>query len=432
MAWGLSSSLTTQTIPSVATPISQAQLTEGDVLDYNSTINPTNGSHVVMFVSWANPQHTEYTEDEEAGGGLGAVQRTIPYPYDVSMDGSGHWIPYRYNNIEEPQNWSYTPATVYNSAAGLDEVYYRGSDGDITENFWQNGQLHLLDLGHQMAATSSPSALYDSRSGQTDIFYTGSNGDLQESWWPPSGSVNFIDLDLVPTGNPAALYQPAARLEEVYYRGSDGDITENFWQNGQLHLLDLGHQMAATSSPSALYDANSRQTDIFYPGGNGDLQQSWWPASGSVNFIDLGVVSTGNPAALYTPAASLEEVYYRGSDGDITRSFWANGQLHLVDLGHQMASTSTASPSALYDLSSGQTDVFYPGSNGDLQESWWPASGSVNFIDLGVVTTGSPAALYNPGARLEEVYYRGSDGDISRSLWQAGQLHFLDLGQLIS
>ena len=100
MAWGLSQSLTTQTLPHVATQIAASQLQEGDILDYNSTINPGNGSHVVMFVGWANSQHTMYTEDEEAGG-LGAVQRTIPFPYDAAMDGSGSWIPYRYNNMVE-------------------------------------------------------------------------------------------------------------------------------------------------------------------------------------------------------------------------------------------------------------------------------------------------------------------------------------------
>ncbi len=100
MAWGLGSSLTTQSLPSVATQIPASQLAEGDILDYNSTKDPVNGSHVVMFVSWANSQHTEYTEDEEAGG-LGAVQRTIAFPYDSAMDGSGSWIPYRYNNMVE-------------------------------------------------------------------------------------------------------------------------------------------------------------------------------------------------------------------------------------------------------------------------------------------------------------------------------------------
>jgi hypothetical protein len=80
MAWGLGDSLTTQTLPDVSQLISVSQLALGDILVYNSTIDPVNGSHVVMFVSWANPQHTIFTEDEEAGGGTGAVQGTIPFP----------------------------------------------------------------------------------------------------------------------------------------------------------------------------------------------------------------------------------------------------------------------------------------------------------------------------------------------------------------
>ncbi len=61
MAWGLSSSLTTWTLPSVSTQISYSQLQPGDILDYNSHTNPQNGSHVVLFVGWANSHHTEYT-----------------------------------------------------------------------------------------------------------------------------------------------------------------------------------------------------------------------------------------------------------------------------------------------------------------------------------------------------------------------------------
>jgi hypothetical protein len=118
MAWGLGDSLTTQTLPDVSQLISVSQLALGDILVYNSTIDPVNGSHVVMFVSWANPQHTIFTEDEEAGGGTGAVQRTIPFPYDKPLDGSSYWVPYRYNNMSDAAAVTSFEATATNPNNG--------------------------------------------------------------------------------------------------------------------------------------------------------------------------------------------------------------------------------------------------------------------------------------------------------------------------
>jgi hypothetical protein len=103
MAWGLSSPLTTQGLaePSVSHPIPFSDLEPGDAIIYNSTADPVNGSHAVLYVGGGTVIGSRYTEDEEAGG-IGAVQRSIPLPYDATMDGTGQWIAYRYNKIGTP------------------------------------------------------------------------------------------------------------------------------------------------------------------------------------------------------------------------------------------------------------------------------------------------------------------------------------------
>ena len=149
MAWGLSSSLDTQTLPGVSQQLpNSSDLQLGDILDYNSTINPVNGSHVVMFVSWANPQHTEYTEMEEAGG-IGAVERTIQFPYDSSMDGSGKWLPYRYNNVVSATS----PSIAAVAGSGYVEAF-QNPQGYLC-NRSENGAYNCTNL--PMMAGTSPS-----------------------------------------------------------------------------------------------------------------------------------------------------------------------------------------------------------------------------------------------------------------------------------
>lgn len=89
LAWALSSSYTTATLPNVSSAISEADLRRGDVLLHLATRRIS--GHVVMFDRWADSAHTSYVAYEETPSG-GAVHHTIPYPY---WSGHGSYTPYR-------------------------------------------------------------------------------------------------------------------------------------------------------------------------------------------------------------------------------------------------------------------------------------------------------------------------------------------------
>lgn len=89
MAWGLSSSYTTVTLPSVSYPIAKDALEPGDVL--NNPLPGTSG-HVVLFAGWSDASRTHYYGYEESPSG-GAQLNEIPYPY---WPGYGNFIPRRY------------------------------------------------------------------------------------------------------------------------------------------------------------------------------------------------------------------------------------------------------------------------------------------------------------------------------------------------
>lgn len=109
MAWALSSSYTTSTLPNVSKKLgSKNDLQPGDIL-----LN--RGSHVVLFEKWANSAHTKYWAYEETNPRTDMAHHVIPYPY---YSGYGTYVPYRYNHVAA----STAPRTGISEASGTDEI----------------------------------------------------------------------------------------------------------------------------------------------------------------------------------------------------------------------------------------------------------------------------------------------------------------------
>lgn len=85
MAWALSSSLTTFTLPQVSHQISKSQLAPGDVLLNTS-------SHVLLFAGWADSAQTRYWAYEQTPPAT--VYHQVTYPY---WPGNGTFLPFRKN-----------------------------------------------------------------------------------------------------------------------------------------------------------------------------------------------------------------------------------------------------------------------------------------------------------------------------------------------
>lgn len=94
MAWGLDTSLSTVTLPTVAHPIPKDELQPGDILLKGGPGSEGANGHVVIFNGWTDETHTSYYALEQAGG-TGAIARTVSYPYD----GDNSYVPYRKNGL---------------------------------------------------------------------------------------------------------------------------------------------------------------------------------------------------------------------------------------------------------------------------------------------------------------------------------------------
>jgi hypothetical protein len=140
MAWGLASSYTTVTLPSVSYAISKDALEPGDIL--NNPLPGTSG-HVVLFAGWADAAQTRYFAYEESPSG-GAQLNDIPYPY---WPGYGTFTPRRYIGA--------TTTAIPEPAAPKPTRPERLSDGDYVRH---DKQVYRIASGAPMPVTKREQA----------------------------------------------------------------------------------------------------------------------------------------------------------------------------------------------------------------------------------------------------------------------------------
>ena len=96
MAWSLSSSLSTVTLPGVSKMISKNDLKAGDILCKCGANTGGAGGHVLIFEKWADAAKTKYWAYEQHGNHV-THHRIVPYPYFNDKS----YVPRRYNKIQD-------------------------------------------------------------------------------------------------------------------------------------------------------------------------------------------------------------------------------------------------------------------------------------------------------------------------------------------
>ncbi|MEV7022250.1 hypothetical protein AB0O00_08915, partial [Kitasatospora sp. NPDC093558] len=104
MAWHLTSSLVTQTLPNVSTKISFSQLKSGDALDYTA-------EHTFLFANWTNQANGDFTYYAESNSHNPTHGPTKANINSSSLEGwpTSYYTALRYNNIVDDQAPAPTP-----------------------------------------------------------------------------------------------------------------------------------------------------------------------------------------------------------------------------------------------------------------------------------------------------------------------------------
>jgi hypothetical protein len=157
MAWDLSSSMVTQTLPSVSTQIDSSQLQPGDALDYTA-------EHVILFGGWVDQSagtFTYYAENNPS-------QLTNSYQGNLdasSLDGwpTSDYTPLRYDNITGTASATTAPTSSSSSASST-----TGSSTDSGSSSTGSDSGTDTDSGASSQTSTSTGASAGTWSGGSD------------------------------------------------------------------------------------------------------------------------------------------------------------------------------------------------------------------------------------------------------------------------
>lgn len=229
MAWGLGSSYTTVTLPSVSYPIAKDALEPGDIL--NNPLPGTSG-HVVLFAGWADASKTEYYAYEESPSS-GAHLSQIPYPY---WPGYGTFIPRRYVGMT-----SKTPPPI-----SIPEPVVKQpdplQDGDLVRHA---GQVYRIAGGAPMVVNSDGPARKLTAAEFAELPVVPADGTYLlvggETFVVAGGAPVFL-----PDGAKEAVRVTAAALETLGDKPADGTIV--ITDSGERYVFAGGAPIHMTQS----------------------------------------------------------------------------------------------------------------------------------------------------------------------------------------
>ncbi|QMU76642.1 C40 family peptidase [Streptacidiphilus sp. PB12-B1b] len=170
MAWDLSSSMVTQTLPSVSTQIASSDLQPGDALDYTA-------EHVILFGGWVDQSagtFTYYAENNPS-----ELTNTYTGSLDASsLDGwpTSDYTPLRYNNITGTASTTTTPATSTTATTTTGSTTASTGTTGTTTSSQDTGTATQPSTGSDSSGSGSSTGSGDSGS------QTGYNGSGRWAW----------------------------------------------------------------------------------------------------------------------------------------------------------------------------------------------------------------------------------------------------------
>ncbi|HZM75109.1 MAG TPA: VCBS repeat-containing protein [Candidatus Limnocylindrales bacterium] len=163
MAWHLSTSRSTATLPEVATRITVAQLQAGDILLAQKDANNDTG-HTAIFVKWADTARTQYWGYDHGGG-------PIKYQvYGVQRNGDSRtYLPYRYEKVL-PSGELVTGRQLDFNGDGRTDVFTITADSKwIYKSGGQGSWITLDSQGSTMTLAGARFGDFNG-DGRTDVF----------------------------------------------------------------------------------------------------------------------------------------------------------------------------------------------------------------------------------------------------------------------
>ena len=232
-----------------------------------------------------------------------------------------------------------SPAAIYDPLSHNIEVYTDNVGGTVGE--YAGDALHGFSFTNlDGSITGTPSPVIDSNSNfeHLEVYVRGTDGSLYQDWWSPTTSWSgWNPLQGSFTGSPAAAFDPKSGDLEVYVTNTDHTMGEKAFKPGT-GLLDWRNVTAGvTGSPSPVYDAADGPMNVFDIGTGGPLFYTHGDGTTWQPWQNLGGDLTGDPAAIDDTASGYMEAFGLISSGPTAgRVFHA---FHDLDVGAWQSET---------------------------------------------------------------------------------------------
>jgi hypothetical protein len=303
---------------------------------------------------------------------IGGLYEGTTYYYRlvaVSAGGESHGEP---ETVTPPPPRT-TNSTVREPISSKQWEYYRGTEGQVWEAFWNGSTWANYDLGGNVAPGTTPTVRREQITGDQWVYYTASNSELRYWEWTGTewrnGPVPKATAAL--GSSPTAVQERVPNQQWVYYRGTNGAVWQAYWSGSEWEVKEIGGQIAANTSPTVIRDPQSERQWIVYTGSNA-VYSLEWTGTKWVNGGLPGVAPTAgtSPTVARSPVSEEIWVYYVGGTGEIYSSVWTGKEWANGPTGGKGAAPG-ASPSVVRDPETGQEWVYYVGTNFEIHLSEW-------------------------------------------------------------
>ncbi|NUP46669.1 MAG: hypothetical protein HOW97_05060 [Catenulispora sp.] len=415
MAWGLSSSYTTYTLPNIS-----HELTSGGSADYAALLPGDilmSSGHVVLFAGWADGAHTTAAVYEEHKDGY---RTTGPATDQQSISGlaSGGFLPYRYNKVVES---GFGQSAADEPNGGVD-MFTRASNGHLVSTYKDpvSSTWRVYDLTATVGSPvflGSPATMTEP-SGGFDVFTNADNGDLVSTYKDPLSSTwRVYDLTKavgspVFTGSPATMVEPSGGVDVFTQSSVDGHLISTYKDPGSStwRAYDLTKAVGSpvfTGSPATMVEPDGGVDVFTQDSSNGHLISTYKdPGSSTWRVYDL-TNAVGSPAFTYNPATMVEPNggvdVFTNAGGHLVSTYKVPGSStwRVYDLTNAVGSPIYgASPVPLVEADGG-VDVLTNAQNHLVSTYKDPGSSTWKSYDL-TKAVGSPAPTGAPLATLVE------------------------------
>ena len=166
--------------------------------------------------------------------------------------------------------------------AGNQVLFWESLGGQLEEMWWNsssgwNGPVSIPRVSNMSSAPTAITAAVGSRTDQA-VFWKGSDGTLTEAWWDPvagwNGPVQVPGA--LPMGSgPAALVNPANQ-QVVYWEGSDQTLRKAQWDGSSGWSGEVTYSFATLSSAPDVDVTAAGQQVLFYKGSDGNAWTAQW------------------------------------------------------------------------------------------------------------------------------------------------------------